>query len=235
MKSLQITYDLSFQTFFLALHYLDTVCSQFNTFSFDETLQIAVLCVILAAKFNEQGCKAFDTERQLKRIINGNYKHDELYVLQLLNYELNVITCYDYVMMIMNFGFLFEGESFSKKEMNIIYNQLDKMVYAFCESKKYIEMSPKQIALGVIGFARESIGLTAFNGLLQIVFEFYDEERLNAVNEGLKKVKMCLKVKPTANSNNSSNSSTHNKIDCVQINKQIEEGILNNKMFMYAI
>ena len=240
IKSSQNKYNFSYQTFFLVVYYLDFICSNYFIVSYEEMLQIAMFCMILAVKFNEDRQKAYEIETQLKNQIGNNYHKDEIYVLKLLNYNLNVITCYDYINMIINFGFLYKGENFSKKKMNIIYNQFDKMIYAFSESKKYIEMSPKQIALGVIGFARESLGLVAFNDLMKIIFEFNEEGVFLLIQQGLNKVKESLKVKQkgknqnhVSDNNNNTNISL-NEIESVQ-RKTIEGGFINNTLFVHII
>ena len=76
--------------------------------SFEEIHTLALFCLILAVKFNEDRQKTYEIETQLKNKIGNNYHKDEIYVLKLLNYNLNVITCYDYINMIMNFGFLYK-------------------------------------------------------------------------------------------------------------------------------
>lgn len=239
VKSFQTKYNFSYQTFFLVVHYLDFIYLNYPILSYGEILEIAIFCMILAVKFNENREKAYEIENQIKNKISSNFQKDEIYVLKLLNYNLNLMTSYNYVNVIMNFGFLYKGENFSKKKMNIIYNQLDKMIYAFSESKKYIEMSPKQIALGIIGFSRESLGLVAFNDLMKIIFDCDEEGSFLLIQQGLTKVKENLKVKlKRTNQNNISeknnNINLSNEINSVQRQK-IEVGLINNTLFVHAI
>ena len=70
------------------------------------------------------------------------------------------------------------------------------MLYAFVESRLYPEMTPKQIALSIIGFARESLGLEAFSNNITIAYGFNcSESKMSFYQSGLRKVETCLKVK----------------------------------------
>jgi hypothetical protein len=101
-------------------------------------------------------------------------------------------------------------------------------------------MSPKQIALGVIGFARESLGLVAFNDLMKIIFEFNEEDVFLLIQQGLNKVKESLKVKQKGKNqnhisdNNNNTNISLNEIESVQ-RKTIEGGFINNTLFVHII
>ena len=168
MKTFAQNFNLTKKTFFLSLEYFDRICSRAAKFNFDDFLQTAYLCVVLAAKFQDDHQNAFNAKLGLG--LSNNYAKDELYVLQLLNYDLYAITSYDIVMDIMHTGFLFSGENFSLNKMNVIYQQVEKMLYFFSEKKYYIEMTPIEIAISVIGFIREALGLVAYNNIIEQIF-----------------------------------------------------------------
>ena len=167
MKIFSQKMNLSIKTFFLALDYFDRLCSRLTTFNFSVN-QIAQFCVVLAAKFQDGQQNAISVESCLG--YSKNYSKDELYILQLLNYELYSITSYDILKDIMYMGFLFNNEKFSYNKMNIIYTKMEKMLYFFSETKYYIEMTKMEIALAVIGFVRETLGLTAYNDIIKDIF-----------------------------------------------------------------
>ena len=167
MKEFSEKMNLSTKTFFLALDYFDRLCSKLTTFNFS-VLEIAQLCVILAAKFQDEQQKSITAKLNLG--YSKNYIIDELYILQLLNYELYSITAYDIVKDIMYTGFIFNNEKFSRNKMNVIYGKIEKMLYFFSEMKHYIEMTQMEIALSVIGFVRETLGLPAYNNILMDIF-----------------------------------------------------------------
>jgi len=167
MKLFSQKMNLSIKTFFLALDYFDRLCSKLTTFDFSVN-QIAQFCVVLAAKFQDGQQNAITVESCLG--YSKNYSKDELYILQLLNYELYSITSYDILKDIMYTGFLFNNENFSYNKMNIIYSKMEKMLYFFSETKYYIEMTKMEIALAIIGFVRETLGLTAYNNIIKDIF-----------------------------------------------------------------
>ena len=167
MKSFIQNLNLSKKTFFLSLDYFDRLCSKLTQFNFNVS-EIAQFCVILAAKFIDKYQNALTAELSLG--YSKNYLNDELYILKLLNYELYSITTYDILEDIMYTGFLFNNEKFSHNKMNFIYGKMEKMLYFFAETKYYIEMNPMEIALSVIGFIRETLGLPVYNNILKIIF-----------------------------------------------------------------
>ena len=154
--------NFSKKTFFLSLDYFDRICSSMISFNLNALKQISQFCILLSAKYQENGEKSFEVQKKIFEKISNNFQKDELYLLKLLDYDLNVFTAYDILIDIMNCGFLFEDENFSTKKVNIIYSKIENMLYLFSESKFYIDMTPKEIALSIIGFIRESLGLESF-------------------------------------------------------------------------
>jgi hypothetical protein len=207
MKIFSQKMNLSMTTFFLALDYFDRLCSKLTTFNFSVN-QIAQFCVLLAAKFQDGQQNAITAKCCLG--YSKNYSKDELYILQLLNYELYSITSYDILKDIMHIGFLFNNEKFSRNKMNIIYGKMEKMLYFFSETKYYIEMTKMEIALAVIGFVRETLGLTAYNNILKDIFMNGGDEKkyLNC----LSKFRKYFKIQDDSrhNCNKENNNCTKN-------------------------
>ena len=100
----------------------------------------------------------------------NNFVKDELFLVQLLDYDLHVFTCYDVLMDILHCGFLFNGERFSINKMKIIYEKIEGMIYMFSESKYYLDMTNKEIALVIIGLIREILGLEAYSNIIKYIF-----------------------------------------------------------------
>ena len=92
MKIFAQNYNLTKKTFFLSLNYFDRICSRAIKFNIADFTQTAHLCVVLAAKFQDDHQNAFNAKLSLGP--SNNYTKDELYVLQLLNYDLYAITPY---------------------------------------------------------------------------------------------------------------------------------------------
>jgi hypothetical protein len=214
MKTICSTFQLEKKTYFLSLDYFDRICSKMKGFDKSAFEQIAKLCIILAAKFQENGVKGAEIQRALR---GQNYAKDELYVLQLLNYELQNFTAYDILIDTLYTGFLFDTEKFSIRKMNMLYSKIENILYIFSESKYYIDMTYKEIALSIIGFIRELLVLTPFTKEVQLLFmnDFVD---IHNYLHCLSRIKKCFKFKEEktqhANSaENTTDSNSDNSLD----------------------
>lgn len=197
IKDICTFFTLSLKTYFLSVEYVDKICSKIFSFNQSYLLHISLICIILAAKFNEQGYKVLLLKNSLSKNISKNYSFDEIYVLQLLNYKLNMHTSYDMILDFMNYGFIFEGEDFNYRKINYIYSIPEKILYFFSEINSYIDMTEKQTAVCIIGFARELLGLTPFNENIKKIC------CINSKNEkiyisGLKVIKKRIKIECSA-------------------------------------
>ena len=204
MKTFCNYFYLSKKTFYLSLDYFDRICSKMISFDFEALKQICQFCVILASKFQETAIKGFE----IKRFVGGsseNYSKDELYLLQLLDYDLHAFTAYDILMDFLHCGFLFSDEKFSIKKMNNIYGKIENILYLFSESKYYIDMTHKEIALSIIGLIREILGLVSFNKIIINIFmNNYTELQIYLLC--LKKLKKCFKFADNSENNNDNNN-----------------------------
>lgn len=207
MKDLCSFFKLSKKTFFLSLDYFDRICSKITIFEKQDLLQISQFCIILAAKFHEPQNKTIEMKSKLGLI--SNYSRDELYLVQLLDYDLLVHTSYDILIDIMHTGFLFNDEKFSIKKMNYIYGKMENMIFFFAETKYYIEMTNKEIALALIGLIRETLGLIAYNDILRNILINENTDTQNYYS-CLNKLRKCFKIK---DDNNHSDSNTDENSD----------------------
>jgi len=206
MKKITNEYNLNYRTYFLALSYFETICSKiakFNEDSIEFLIQMSTFCLILASKFSEDVIKATNLEKELKKNLTLNYKSDEIYILKLLNYNLNVITTYDLLLESINIGFVFNYENFSMKKYNIIISQIDKMLFAFSESKYFINFNSKIIVLSLISFIRECLDLNYKSEEFKII---YGEENDKSLENCLSKIRLCFTIKNN-NNNKSKNLS----------------------------
>jgi hypothetical protein len=206
--------NLNLKTFFSALDYLDRVCSTLSNFETNILNQILDLCLILSAKLNENMNKAMEVKHYLCGSSKKNYISDEFFMLKkLLNYDLIKITSYDILMDILKCGFIFNDEDFQIKKMNSVYDKIEDMLYLFSESKNWITMSPKEIAMGIIGWARDYLGLVPFSKNIQTVF-LNEVDDVHNYLKCLNKIKKCFKIKEVKNdNNNNANNSISNHSD----------------------
>ena len=159
----------------------------------------------LLPKFQDDHQNAFNAKLSLGA--SNNYTKDELYVLQLLNYDLYSITSYDIVMDIM-----YSDENFSLNNMNVIYQKLEKMLYFFTEKKYYIEMTPIEIALSVIGFIREALGHVAYNNIIRQIFMSQVND-LTIYSYCLSLFKKCFQIEEETNHMNFNNNTNNKSIN----------------------
>ena len=114
---------------------------------------------------------------------------------------------------ILNCGFIFNDEDFSVRKMHSIYSEIENILYLFSESKYYIDMTHKEIAMAIIGFIRETLGVISFSNNIQNIFmhEFVDIH--NYVN-CLNKLRKCFKLKiEDKNKRKNSDSTTDSNSD----------------------
>ena len=231
-------FELSKKTFFLALDYFDRILTIITTSKLEDLMRISQLCIILAAKFQENCVKGMQVKK-LSMKTSTNYAQDELFLLRLLDYKLHTFTCYDILVDMLNAGFLFNDEDFSIKKMDLIYDKIESMLYLFSESKYYIDWTHKEIALATIGLIRESFGLPAFSKNIKSVFmnEFMDIYNYSSCLNRLRKCFKFLENDKNKNAiNNHSDSTTESNSDNGSDisdynlkNKSLDKNIINSK------
>ena len=195
MKMISMKYSLENQTFFLSVAYLDKICEKINLFNYDEIKGVSVFCLILASKFYETSCVGMQIENDYKDKLSSNYKSDEIYILQLLDYKLNIVTVYDRLNQIKSVGFVFQRENLPQKKVNVLYSQVDKMVMAFIENKSFIDFTPKQVAFAIIGFLRGTFNLESFSLPLKLVYNLNTNNFDDLYLDGFNRIKNCFRIK----------------------------------------
>ena len=195
MKMISMKYSLENQTFFLSVAYLDKICEKINLFNYDEIKGVSLFCLILASKFYETSCVGMQIENDYKDKLSSNYKSDEIYILQLLDYKLNIVTVYDILNQIKSVGFVFQRENLPQKKVNVLYSQVDKMVMAFIENKSFIDFTPKQVAFAIIGFLRGTFNLESFSLPLKLVYNLNTNNFDDLYLDGFNRIKNCFRIK----------------------------------------
>ena len=245
MKSFCNQININMKTFFLALHYFDRICSRMVAFDTKALNRIYKICIILAAKFLEMHTKGTEIKR-LAGSISTNYAKDELYILSLINYDLATFTSYDILNDLFHCGFLFNNEKFQIRKMHSIYDEIENILYLFSESKNYIEMTHKEIAIAIIGLIRETLGLTAFSKNIQslCINDYLD---IHYYLVALNRFKKCFKFIEIHNSQNCNNinsdssntedtNSDHNNNESKSLKykvnsiKNVDKGPINNSI-----
>ena len=166
MKKITKEFDLCDKTFHLALTLLDRISIKLiaNKNAIFQIKILAKFCIILATKFLEdKSYKAILLEEKYSKSISSNLVNDENYILQLLDYNLNSTTSYDILtFLISNQKIIFEDEKsiFQKKNKKYsIYHMSIVYINKLVENYITLQMSPLQIAFGVIQIIRKRFGL----------------------------------------------------------------------------
>ena len=166
MKKITKEFDLCDKTFHLALTLLDRISIKLiaNKNAIFQIKILAKFCIILATKFLEdKSYKAILLEEKYSKSISSNLVNDENYILQLLDYNLNITTSYDILtFLISNQKIIFEDEEniFNKKNKKYsIYHMSVVYINKLVENYITLQMSPLQIAFGVIQIIRKRLGL----------------------------------------------------------------------------
>ncbi len=193
MKKVCSYFSLSLKTYFLSVDYFDKINSNTSSYNESTLYQISLFCIILASKFIENSTKALEVQSTLKDKVSKNYLIDEVFVLKLLDYDLNIYTSYDIFMDILYCGFIFENEDINYKQINLIYYNIQKILYTFSESNSYIDMTPKQIAISMMAFSRELMNLHPFTSNIQKIF-MINKKNENLYIQGLKIIKKKIKI-----------------------------------------
>ena len=211
-----MNFNISKKTYFLTLDFFDRVCSKLFAFDMNDLLQISKLCIILATKFSETQIKTVEIKKYLN--LNNNYSKDELFILQLLDYDLYVYTSYDILMDIIRTGFLFADKKFSLKKMNFLHGKMENMLLFLSEKNFYIDMTHKEIALSISGLIREILGLIAYNNILKSNF-MNENTDIQSYYACLKKLRKCFKIKDKKELTNSrTDSNPDNNLDNISEN-----------------
>ena len=218
--------NLTKKNLFFGLRLFRSYMLKNGTYETNDLSQISKFCLLLATKFQENREKGMEVKNYVGAAQN-NFVKDELFLVQLLDYDLHVFTCYDVLMDILHCGFLFNGERFSINKMKIIYEKIEGMIYMFSESKYYLDMTNKEIALVIIGLIREILGLEAYSNIIKYIF-INDQKNIQNHLYYLKKIKRCFVIKENNNRYYNNSSETINNSNIVR-NSLVKENEKNNE------
>jgi hypothetical protein len=166
MKRITKEFDLCDKTFHLALALLDRISIILikNKNALLQIKSIGKFCIILSTKFIEDKTyKVIELEKKYLKKISFNFINDEIYILQLLNYNLNTTTSYDILTFLLtNQEIIFEDEEnlfLKKNKIYSIYHMSIVYINKLVENNITLIMTPVQIAFGVIQIIRKRLGL----------------------------------------------------------------------------
>lgn len=190
IKAIVTKHTLSLHTLFLSITYFDIICSQMS--SFNELKLISKICLILAAKFGDDGLKAYQLEKTYRSELSSHYQSDEMFIVKLLDYNLNLLTADDFLSELLMSGVIFKNEINDIKKVDFMYKTVIKIALLFIESNSFLELSQSQIAFGIVAFTRKLLGLEAF--CPQLEMRYHIKSKALIFNEGLHIIQETFKV-----------------------------------------
>ena len=219
LQKLSIKMKYSDSTFYRTLYYLDNILGKMSEISIKKTTYFTLAYFLISGKFNEIDIfepdlnDFFDFSDKIKLSIEEICKY-EMLALQLIDYNVIIYSTYDWLMVLLNNGFIFENEieNNSNNIINNIYNYIKKSLAMITSRSFFVKYHPLQIAFSLIHFGREKFiekndekYFLFIQDIYNIKFSDYEdclEEVKNEFSENKKKDKKTKKKKRNKNKEN---------------------------------
>lgn len=230
LKSLCGKYRTTDKTFFSALRYLDNIMSYYQEPMDQKQFDLKVIsCFILAGKFSENDSYPFDlnhfTSVNEKYLFNSSsLRIAEIETLKQLEYNLNDITPYEYLMTLLNCGIVLENELSDEEDIVNLYLLCLKILTKIILSDVFLQFNAFQIAFSIVYLARGHFGVSKKNmGVINQLFNvlyieyvdcveylnnLFNKNKKNVFNnreDSIEKIKSNLSKLPKPKSNSNSN------------------------------
>ena len=162
LHKLKIKMKYSDSTFYRSLYYLDNNLKNISYLNYKQILYYTISFFIISGKFNENDIFEADLneflniEKKINLQINELLTY-EILSLKLINYDLINYSTFDWLMIILNNGFLFEDE-IPQKNYSIInntYNFIKKCLSDITDKNLFFLYNPFIIAFSLIQIGRE--------------------------------------------------------------------------------
>ena len=219
LQKLSIKMKYSDSTFYRTLYYLDNILGKMSEISIKKTTYFTLAYFLISGKFNEIDIfepdlnDFFDFSDKIKLSIEEICKY-EMLALQLIDYNVIIYSTYDWLMVLLNNGFIFENEIENNFNniINNIYNYIKKSLAMITSRSFFVKYHPLQIAFSLIHFGREKFiekndekYFLFIQDIYNIKFSDYEdclEEVKNEFSENKKKDKKTKKKKRNKNKEN---------------------------------
>ena len=226
LKEITSQFCLCDRTFHLALTLLDKIFLKIDNTKFIQS--ISMFCLIFAAKFVEEDTfKANLIQQTYSKFFSENYLTDEFYILNLLDYDINITTTYDILKYLLNYRLIYfkdEKEIFAKYSQKYsIFHLAIGYLNILVENNIILSLTPFQISFGIIQLIRKRIGLNPFRIEFFQEFEHYTHDEY--INKGYEIFFNIFYRKK-----NKTIEKKGNEIKCISYNKkEINESDNNQK------
>ncbi len=219
LQKLSIKMKYSDSTFYRTLYYLDKILGNITELNTKKTTYFTLAFFLISGKFNEIDIfepdlnDFLDFSDKIKISIDEICKY-EMLALQLIDYKVIIYSAYDWLMVLLNNGFIFENEidNNSNNTINNIYNYIKRCLAMITSRSFFSKYHPLQIAFSLIHFGREKFiekndekYFLFIQDIYNIKFSDYEdclEEVKNEFSENKKKDKKTKKKKRNENKEN---------------------------------
>ena len=218
LQTLSIKLKYSDSTFYRTLYYLDKILGNITELNTKKTTYFTLAFFLISGKFNEIDIfepdlnDFLDFSDKIKISIDEICKY-EMLALQLIDYKVIIYSAYDWLMVLLNNGFIFENEiDNTNNTINNIYNYIKRCLAMITSRSFFVKYHPLQIAFSLIHYGREKfIGkndekfFLFIQDIYNIKFSDYEdclEEVKNEFSENKKKDKKTKKKKKNDNKEN---------------------------------
>ena len=162
LQKLSMKMKYSDSTFYRALYYLDNTMRTIVDINSKQILYFTIAFFIISGKYNENDI----FEPDLNDFIQFHEKYIlqidemikyEIICLQLIDYDLINYSSYDWLMVLLSNGFIFEDEISNKPSniINNIYNYIKKCLALITAKSFFFQYNPFKIAFSLIQIGRE--------------------------------------------------------------------------------
>ena len=219
LQTLSIKLKYSDSTFYRTLYYLDKILGNITELNTKKTTYFTLAFFLISGKFNEIDIfepdlnDFLDFSDKIKISIDEICKY-EMLALQLIDYKVIIYSAYDWLMVLLNNGFIFENEidNNSNNTINNIYNYIKRCLAMITSRSFFSKYHPLQIAFSLIHFGREKFIVKNdekfflfIQDIYNIKFSDYENcfnEIKNEFSENKKKEKKTKKKKKNDNKEN---------------------------------
>ena len=212
LQILSIKMKYSDSTFYRALYYLDNILGKIQELSLKKSIYFTLVYFLISGKFNEIDIfepdlnDFLDFSDKIKISIEEICKF-EMLALQLIDYKVIIYSAYDWLMVLLNNGFIFENEiddNNPNNNISNIYNYIKKCLALITSRSFFVKYHPLEIAFSLIHFGREKFFEKSnekyfifIQDIYNIKFSDYENcfnEIKNELSENKKKEKKIKKI-----------------------------------------
>jgi hypothetical protein len=174
IKSLNYKLRFKFQTYFLAIHYMDLIFTNTKITDTNKEL-VAISCLMLSGKKMLLISAKYDENDpdipNLTYVLSLLYKYypidelrrAEIYCIKLLSYRLNHFTFFHFNLFFMTYSCIYSDNECADIDQIEFFNKLCKYSELILLDQKLLCLDNWRLSCALIAYVREKFGLTKWN------------------------------------------------------------------------